>query len=329
VSKSTKMKKIFIFLPILAIGFWWFYVPSLTSLPDSQFNSSLIRKQIGNSIRITGAAKTYDQVKNRLSTVDNARQHSVAHIFGELLYTIEGLEGISVCDSSFGFGCYHSFFGRAISEKGESIVKELDKVCVDSYGPMGLGCPHGIGHGLGEYFGPEKIDRQLEICDSLTWKGRFLGCKGGVFMEYYTPIVTENDTVTTTVRPYEQANPYGVCPRVEPKFQPACFLELTGWWERVLEKDYTNIGKLCDSITDPINRESCLLGVGYAAVQSNGYDIEQSMDICKTMPDDDSIMLCRAGASWSFFANPQFRDQSKKVCEGSVLCEQKSDLLAY
>lgn len=294
----------------------------------SPFDPAATRKELGSSISKKGALATYNEMKRSLLQADSLRQHSVAHIFGELLYRKEGVEGIVVCDDSFGFGCYHSFMGSAVAQEGEGIIKRLDDTCVAKFGPMGLGCPHGIGHGLGEYFGPEHIDKQLAACSTLSWKGRYFGCRGGVFMEYNTPLSKNGQETTTIARPFDATKPYGVCDDVQKKDQPACFLELTGWWERVLEKDYSRIGTLCAHATRD-NRESCFLGVGYAAVQSNGYDIGKTKEICEMMPTSEGQLLCKAGASWSFFANPKQRQKALALCEGSSICEQKSDLLSY
>ncbi len=298
------------------------------ALVAEQFDTARIKKALVYSIQTKGATKTYNSIKQILMSEDSARQHSVAHMFGTLLYKNDGLQGIVVCDSNFGFGCFHSFFAAAILDKGHDIVSELDKMCVSSFGLMGLGCPHGIGHGLGEFFGPEKVSEQLSICEGLAWKGRFMGCRSGVFMEYNIPVATEGDTMSVNVRPFDPSNPYGICSSVSVQFQPACFLELTGWWEQVLEKDYVRIGELCQKVAVGHNQESCFLGVGYAVVQSHGYDIKNTIDICAVMPDEPSELLCRAGASWSFFSNPQYRAHASELCD-SELCNEKANLLSY
>src|SRR5688572_19501796 len=199
--------------------------------PDS--SASVIREQMVKYINTKGAARTYKDIQAIMGTSLPSKQHRVAHIFGELLYKKEGLQGIVVCDSNFAFGCYHSFFGSAIAQNGESIVKELDLACVEAHGPMGLGCPHGIGHGLGEYFGSAQVDKQLNICATLTWKGRYMGCQSGVFMEYNTPVMSDEKIIAPVVRPFNATSPYGICLTVPAQFQPACFLELGAWWEQV------------------------------------------------------------------------------------------------
>ncbi len=285
------------------------------------------------TIQRDGPAETYTRLKVLLAGIDAPQQHSIAHIFGNVLYKTNGLSGLTVCDASFGFGCYHSFFGAAISEKGESIVTELDRICVSAYGPMGLGCPHGIGHGLGAYFGPDRIDEQLALCSTLSWKGKYLGCQGGVFMEYNTPTESQSDTATTSVRPFDPDRPYGICQQIDDTFQPACFLELSGWWEQAMGRDYARIGALCRHVQGRNNRDSCFLGIGYAVAQSTWYDLQQTRDACAAAGDADEEMLCTAGAAWSFFANPAVRGQAADVCQRLANdmradCVKRSDLLS-
>ncbi len=313
----------------------WLAAPQVdrlkASLVSTPFQLSLARKEIDASIKIHGAQKTYDRIKEILQEKDSIRQHTVAHIFGELLYRENGLSGITVCDSSFGFGCYHSFFGKAVSEGGEGIVPELDRLCVASFGVMGLGCAHGIGHGLGEYFGPSRVDEQLRLCEGLSWKGKYMGCQSGVFMEYNTPVSTDGETAMSKPRPWDERAPYGSCLSVAEKFRPSCFLEIAGWWEQVIPRQYPKMGDLCARLRSVSDRESCFLGIGYNVVQSHEYDTASVKEICATFPSDGEL-LCRAGASWSFFANPDYRQAASEFCrmdtqEKTALCQKKSDLL--
>jgi hypothetical protein len=298
------------------------------ALLAAEFRPSMVRQVLISEIQRATPEDAYSRVKTFLADVPSVRQHSVSHIFGEVLYKEIGLSGMTVCDGSFGFGCYHGFFGSAVAREGEGIVKQLDDLCVARYGVMGLGCPHGIGHGLGEHFGPQNIESQLTHCEALSWKGRFFGCQGGVFMEYNQPTTVQNDAATTSVRAYEESRPYGICLEVPVQFQPACFLEVSGWWEQTIGKDYARMSTLCDALTHEDNRESCFLGIGYTLVQSNGYDLMQTKESCSQMTHESDKVLCLAGASWSFFANPDYKDKAQQVCVTQE-CQRKADLLSY
>jgi hypothetical protein len=298
------------------------------ALLASEFRPSVARQVLVSEIQRATPGGAYSRVKMLLVDVSSVRQHSVSHIFGEVLYKEVGISGMTVCDSSFGFGCYHGFFGSAVAREGEGIVKKLDDLCVARYGVMGLGCPHGIGHGLGEYFGPQNIESQLAHCEALSWKGRFFGCQGGVFMEYNQPTTVQNEAATTSVRAYEESHPYGICLEVPARFQPACLLEVSGWWEQAIGKDYTRMDVLCNALEGHDNRESCFLGIGYSLAQSNGYDVTNTKESCAQMNRESDELLCLAGASWSFFANPAYKDKAEEVCS-TAQCQQKADLLSY
>lgn len=279
-----------------------------------------------------GARKAYEDIKKVFGTKDYASQHLAAHFFGEALYETEGAEGISVCDDAFGFGCYHGLFVKAISEGGIEVAKELDQVCVEKYGVNGLGCPHGIGHGLGEYMGSNNLLSQLEVCDQLTWKGRLFGCQGGVFMEYNFPTVIGKGTASFTVREDEGKDYHQPCKSLPDKYKSACYFEQTSWWAQILNEDYRKMGELCQEINDRLPKEDCFIGIGNTVTEISMYDKEEVFSACQQMPSQNEIVLCRAGASWAFFANPEKRNAATSICEGlgeegEVRCIDKSDLL--
>ncbi len=293
---------------------------------------AIIRAGLFQAIAKDGSLKTYARLKTLMSQVGEEKQHSIAHIFGDVLYKTDGLSGILVCDASFGFGCYHSFFAAAITQKGETIIQDLDRACVETHGPMGLGCPHGIGHGLGEYFGPDRIDKQLALCSTLTWKGKYLGCQDGVFMEYFTPTEANNDSIATVVRPFNATKAYDICQNVDEKFAPSCFLELGAWWEKAIPNDYSRMGQLCN-LAPRVYQESCFLGIGYAFVQSHQYDTQKTIATCESMPSKDAIAVCLGGASWGTFANPAHRSLASNFCahlpeKQRELCQRASDVLS-
>lgn len=279
-----------------------------------------------------GSAKTYQVIKSAIRDASVERQHGIAHLFGELLYGSDGVLGMTVCDDSFGFGCYHSFFGAAVRDKGPGIIRSLEQACVKKYGTAGLGCPHGLGHGLGEFFGPMRLREQLAFCGKLTWRGRYFGCSGGVFMEYFMPLTTKNTTVTTTARPFDRQQPYSACDTVEARFQPSCFMELGGWWVAVLDGDFTRMGELCEGVGNTVNRESCFLGVGLTAATKTGYEPQAATAACSRMPQEFEL-LCRAGASWGFFSDPKTRSKAADLCgfaddSKTSICQKKADLLS-
>lgn len=291
-----------------------------------------IRGYVEERIEELGPEAAYRKIKRVYESKDYSSQHLAAHYFGESLFDAIGKKGVLICDNAFGFGCYHGLFIKAISEGGIEAAKELDEVCVERYGVSGLGCPHGIGHGLGEYLGSNNLLSQLEVCDELTWQGRLFGCKGGVFMEYNFPTVIGESTASFSVRGSGDNDYHEPCRSLPERYRNACYFEQASWWREVLNEDYEKMGLLCQEINDSLQKEDCFRGIGNTAAETNHYDINEALEACKKMPSQDEKILCRAGASWAFFANPEKRSLSRSLCdglglEGRDLCLSKSDLL--
>lgn len=281
-----------------------------------------------------GSAKAYEEFKKTYAHENFGTQHSLAHVMGELLYEEEGIAGLAVCDSDFAFGCYHSFFGRALSEQGLEVIPELDKVCVDKYGPLGTGCLHGIGHGLREYMGEDKLVEALEACALTTQLKDLFGCTSGVFMEHNVPIVITDDAAPyTTARKLNPENPYEPCNTIVPtRFRKSCYYEMPQWWNQVVNFDYKKVGELCAGIEDKEESKSCYLGAGNVAAPSAQYNVAETIKRCNLMPDEEGVLLCRSGASWSFFAEPTARHLSPELCKGlgpevESQCAKESDLI--
>ncbi|MBI3335616.1 MAG: hypothetical protein HY001_03915 [Candidatus Portnoybacteria bacterium] len=346
-----KKKKYAIFIlgmvGVFVLGLFFFYFrdipfplpypakesPPLAISETEKFIWDKEREQWDQYIQRVGVLKAYEDMITVYRSKNAQVQHLAAHIFGELLYDKMGIKGISVCDGSFGFGCYHTFFSRALSNHGIEIISALDEACVEKFGPLGLGCPHGIGHGLGEYMGQARLVDQLNVCATLNWQGPVSGCQGGVFMEYNFPILIDGTDIIPTRRPFRADDPYAPCNRVPERFRRACYFEQGEWWARVLAEDYGRIGGLCAGITNRNEYIDCFRGLGSAIGPLSQYNIENSIKSCTLMPSVEEEVLCRAGASWSFFANPIYRDIAPRLCEGllpdqSALCKRKADLIS-
>src|SRR5690606_16267651 len=119
--------------------------PPPNPAPGLQMKDLLVNRQRWeNLIDEQGAEEAYAifvEEGNALSSIYN--QHANAHIMGELLFDKLGIKGVTICDKSFSFGCYHSFFAKAIAKEGTQIITQLDKICSQTYGDKALGCSHG------------------------------------------------------------------------------------------------------------------------------------------------------------------------------------------
>ena len=277
-----------------------------------------------------GPEQAYEDFKGEYTSQHFSIQHAAAHIIGELLYIKEGIAGIVICDSSFSFGCYHSFFALALGEGGAGIVEDLDRGCIEKNTRGGLGCQHGIGHGLMAYMGPERIADALEACATLAWKEPLLGCQSGVFMEYNFPTNFGLLNLSVTLRrELDAANPYEPCPDLAEKFRQACYYGFARWWGVVF--DHKEMGSLCAVILNSKEKEACYLGIGAAAGPATQFDISETIKKCQKMPNSKGELFCRAGAAWIFFAVPEQRSLAPLLCQGlgndlEKICIQKSRL---
>lgn len=295
-------------------------IPLISDINNRQ-ELKIFTRIISNKLQIVGGQATYAEFKSVYSESPDEVRHLAAHLFGEELFRINGPTGITVCDQGFGFGCFHGFISRAIAQQGPDVARKIDAVCLDKYGLLGLGCPHGIGHGLGEYFGPARLKEQLEVCRKLVWQGTVFGCQGGVYMEYHIPNGLRAGA--GKVRKFHEDNPYDPCPQLEGPQRPGCFIELPMWWQQALAGDFRKISGLCGAVTDLEERRRCFQGIGRAAMESSGYDQAFAKSTCGLAPEAVSRTQCLGGAVWSWRGNPESAGPAR-ICED---CEAEADLL--
>ena len=152
-------------------------------------------------------------------------------------------------------------------------------------------------------------------------------------MEYNVPIIITPDFAATRVRELNANNPYEPCNTIIPgEFRESCYYEIGQWWDKTYLGDYGKIGELCEKVSLTNERESCYLGTGNVGAPSSDYDVEATIEKCELMPTPEGKLLCRAGASWSFFAVPERRELAPLLCEGlkvddSHRCVEQSDLI--
>lgn len=256
------------------------------------------RESVEKLIREAGGVGAYDLVKKEAQSLDVFERHGVGHRFGEILYNVEGVKGIQVCDGELSFGCFHSFTIAAIFDKGLSVANEIDLNCIEKYGILGHGCTHGIGHGLIEYFGAteEGLNNSLEVCRDLTYKGSVMGCKNGVFMEFNHPSPSAEGKLRSS-RQFDDNNSYYPCNKIKAEFEPACYYEQGKWIHRTFGQlnealDY------CNALENGRNREVCLMGVGANAGEESNFDTQEAFAKCSYLSEGDGREFCVAGAEF-------------------------------
>jgi len=323
----------FTLLGILLVGSAFFLttekskvVPLVTN--PSEYNAQEDLAFWVENIQENDATLSYQKFVENNKKAPIGVQHIRAHVIGEVLFETEGITGISICDSNFGFGCFHGLFTVGFASEGRSFVKEADTECVERYGVLGTGCQHGIGHGIVEYVGHERLDEALLLCEETSQPTPLLGCTSGVFMEHNTPFTVLPGVEALAPYPFSDEKPYGVCEEVQDLYKESCYYELGGWWEVVLKSDKLKMGELCSSVSDAHLRNMCALGLGNIIGPTNEYSVERSSYLCKSLPENVQT-LCHAGAAWSMFSNPEFTDRAPSMCEGLSIIEKEQCVASY
>ncbi|MEX0877512.1 MAG: hypothetical protein WDZ40_01455 [Candidatus Spechtbacterales bacterium] len=263
-----------------------------------------------------GSQKAYSKFKTEYAFADFDTQHNVAHIMGELLYEKEGLNGLAVCDESFAFGCYHSFFIKAMADQGVGVVKDLDEICITEYPGNATGCQHGIGHGILISLGHQNLVEALEVCKLTFQPDPLFGCTAGVFMEYNYPVVFSPGVAKTTLRKIDPNNYNFPCNTIVPsEFRSSCYFEITAYWVQIFNNDFKKIGRLCQELNASIEKEACYLGVGSIAVSKNNYKKDAVFLWCGDTKEEKYKSICKIGGAWRFYAYGE-KEIARQICAG-------------
>ncbi|MBY0539749.1 hypothetical protein K2P56_04990 [Patescibacteria group bacterium] len=305
VSKTTlSIGLLFILLAV-------FFGPSFllsTFSEDSSVSSARtpvkIRSDLEESLKILGPKKAYAALKEKYGNEEFNHRHNVAHLFGEALYYSAGLKGVEVCDTDFNFGCYHGFLIRAIAENGLGVIETLDASCL-SLETRPAACQHGLGHGIYEYFGSEKLVEALQMCKKTKQLHPLAGCVPGVFMANNI-LFTLTEQGNYKITPRELPNgtsPYAPCPEMPIEFQASCYHELPQWWYEVYSHDFSRMVSLCEGVPITDGRVACFAAVGIVKADDTTYRGVPVAELCATIPSYDGEVQCATQGAWAIHFN--------------------------
>jgi hypothetical protein len=272
-------------------------------------------------IQAVGGKTAYEELAQAIRDLPVSQQHENAHTFGAALFEAEGLEGLSVCDSRFSYGCFHEFMGKAISARGLGVVPGLNEGCRKSIVESPLSCQHGIGHGVQAFigYGFGDLKEALVVCADLPYSDPIGGCYGGVFMEYNLQTMLGKDG---KIRPPEDGDMQFPCNALPHTYTEACIFWQTQWWHQVLKGEgwnedaiFTQIGQWCATQTGEQER-TCFEGTGNITPPSADFDPARSAYLCERTSDDPKNRLfCK-----SYAANSLSVGGSGKTADGSAVC---------
>ncbi len=187
-------------------------------------------------IKSVGGQVAYAELASVVAPFSASKQHSVAHSFSNALYASGGIDMLGVCDDKFGYGCFHSFMGRAIKEHGIDIaLKKFKHVCAkEPAGYKRRTCEHGIGHGIVSYFGygdVAMLAKSLSFCQTNFGAKDFaLGCSGGAYMEFNNRSMLSDQEVNPVELTAE--NTFHPCDSLSSSYAPSCYFWQPLWWVR-------------------------------------------------------------------------------------------------
>lgn len=163
---------------IFCAGFGAWYVARTVGIPNVHWVYE---------IYMHGSHQAYERFAKRAQGLDESITHAKAHQFASVLYALEGISAIRVCDERFAQGCAHEVIGRAVHEYGVAIVPQVQHECAAAFGEGAYFCDHGVGHGLVDYYGytREALDSVFAYCDAHERDDPLRGCYTGAFMEYF------------------------------------------------------------------------------------------------------------------------------------------------
>lgn len=326
----TSRTRLVFFIVALVLGLlslWVFLKPQ--TAPNN--TDAQDKKNIEKFFTAGTVKDAYTAFVNMNTHQSEQEQHLAAHIFGDVLYAREGMNGFPVCGPEFGFGCYHGFMGALIHEQGIEAISQLDTACLLGHGELGLGCFHGIGHGLVSYYGYGILDltKALSVCGTLSWKGEYGGCADGAFMEYNLRTM-QIDTGGAT-RQFSAASHDEPCDSVAPEFRISCQFNQGEWWRQSLigeEGASARMGKFCADLSNGDERMACFRGVGYAYAAGLDFNAGRGITFCEQYADtvEGGRVWCREGYAWALYATGA-KDGALSVCTGGLTKSESSRCL--
>ncbi len=251
--------------------------------------------------------------------------HEQAHSFGEALYEAEGINGLRACDSSFEFGCYHSFFGVAVQAEGIEVLPQFDEACRTKYGDYNLPCQHGIGHGILVYTDYTNLVKALELCETISTLPTG-GCSSGVFMEYNFHSMDESEN-GSYLRVQEE-DLYAPCNMLPLRFQASCYNEQVQWWQSIFNSDFGYIGTLCQTLPSNTDvSEACFHGMGNYIAANEELNLEKINEQCSRIENENGVALCHEGASWLVRGDGSGIDSAQAICNSLTAPFKESCLI--
>lgn len=318
------------------LGSWWH---ALTASVEGTFSSSpkalvlsalafreLPEKEQYGYVEILakakGVAQAWQFAKDAFSTQAGTslggRSHDVAHFIGGLIYKEQGLKGLSVCDTTFAFGCYHGFTEGAFAKSLDPLLQVA--IACEALGPVSSGpwssCIHGIGHGVASYYNSTDLEPALATCNTLGPGATF--CHDGVFMEF---------AISAPVSFYDRARPLSPCDTVPLAYQVACGRNILAAMSSRFNLPPLTVAIACLEANAPFTN-SCIDTYGFAIAHQEHMSGAQIAAGCAALKQPVAIAQCAGAAAGELvFQNfPDWQTQAPAVCQALRVSDQQTCL---
>ncbi len=323
---TKKYGFIFILLLLLIVGGIYYYQKSgndklgtTEDLVDFEEQQQEI-KDLREYAEANGVEAAYAKVKQQYGS-NQVAGHDYAHVIGRIAYEQKNVDGFAICDTEFGFGCYHGLLEALVRDKGPSGFDIARQGCnkLVASGQV-ASCLHGLGHGVMGSAG--NIDKAIEQCKQFGDAERAY-CYDGSYMEYYTGVMEDYSKGTAAI---DENDPWKFCLDQYSEAQNQCVRNVTlaMAYQVMIGPDRTIA--YCSSVSETL-RSSCVGTMGLYNVQVNGPNTEAVSALCKKFTAKDQYQLCMESSAreYVFQNNIPLAEQLcardatiKRTCDAAV-----------
>lgn len=202
--------------------------------------------------------------------------HDYAHVIGIVAFSQKGVLGLSVCDTSYNYGCYHGFIETFIAKNGISKINLIEDACIDLGNVHAPSCLHGIGHGV---MALESYNLNPALSDCLKLKNASqIYCWDGVFMERISASM-QNKNEAKIINENNLNEP---CDSLDQIYQKQCYRNQVSAWLNYFHQDSQKVGRQCGMLGSEY-WQICSESLGNLITISSGqFDISYFTNSCQT-----------------------------------------------
>lgn len=258
-----------------------------TQLPEDMSDVLAFTKYWKEDIKNKGAEGAYEHFKEEYEKYPQD-SHGLAHLFIGLIFEEKGVEALALCDTSFGNGCFHGLVSRAILAQGTEVLFDIVDLCSSSVHADAESCFHGVGHGVMEYVGGQRLREALTYCTTLEATGvhgAVDGCVEGVFMDYNVSL--------SGPRSFEVASRFSPCDQeeVREEYRSNCYYSLPHWWFQQEQLAVSDITKWCSEVPSSYTY-LCYKGIGIDLPGKEDFDEAKIIAGCHLILDEAGEDAC-------------------------------------